>query len=331
MLYKPGTNEKSDSDSSLERKYLRYVLICFYGSSLDEMAHKIRDEASKCMNQLLQSPSGYKLFVSWSTILDNLCLQSLPMLEAMKNDQGDDLFPGLRSRLIKNNDAYDAKELISIIQSIPNNKTDLGQVIAMMSNSWIGESLQAIFDTELRDHSFVVEGKPITVGDVMARVSWQCGIYPAWIKELCESKTFGRETKALLNDMETARVKHESSLTSLLLPHGLKSEAKRNHGKLVYTKTKVLLGHARLLEKIQSQCVVRLEVMWGKFAEERVKTQKVQRWSDQIETLGLSVQDLKSVLEHMKRKGDDGGDSDDDDVADTVRSRKAVKRSRRWI
>jgi len=174
-----------------------------------------------------------------------------------------------------------------------------------------------------------VEGNPITVGDVVARVSWQCGIYPAWIKELCESKTFGRETKALLHEMETARVKHKSSLTTLLLPNGLKSEAKRNHGKLVYTKTKVLLGHTRLLEKIQSQCVVRLEVMWGKFTEEIVKTRKVQHWSDQIETLGLSVQDLKSVLEHMKRKGDDGGS--DDDVVEPVRSRKAAKRSRRWI
>ena len=70
-------DEKSDSDPSLERKYLRHVLICFYGSSLDKMAHKIRDEASKCMNQLMQSPSGYKLVVSWSMILDNLCLQSL--------------------------------------------------------------------------------------------------------------------------------------------------------------------------------------------------------------------------------------------------------------
>ena len=173
----------------------------------------------------------------------------------------------------------------------------------MMNESWIGEPLRKLFDMELHEHSFAVNGKPITVGNVVARVSWQCGTYPAWINELCESKAFGREAKSLLKELDVLCVNHKSSLTTLLLPQGIKGEAKRIHGKLVHSNTKSLLGHVRVLEKAQRQCISKLEIIWGKFVEEENKSRNVQRWMEQIQILGLKVQDLESVLEHMKRKG----------------------------
>lgn len=293
-------DERSDDYFSAERKYLRHVLGKFYAPSLDNMAQKIRDEASKCLTQLFESLCDYEFYVSRGTLLDKLCLQSLQSLEAIKDDQGGHLFHGLRARVIKDN--YDAEELISIIKTFPSN-TDLGQVISMMKETWIGEPLGKLFDMELHEHSFAVNGKPITVGNVVARVSWQCGIYPAWIQELHESKMFGCEVKSVLNELDVVRAKYKSSLTSLLLPQGLKGEAKRIHGRLVHSNPKILLGNVRLLEKDQHQCIFKLERIWGKFVEEEEKSRNVQRWMEQLQTLGLKVQDLESVLEHMKRKG----------------------------
>lgn len=318
MITKLEVEDKSAFGMSIEREFLR-VMILKYKAQLSDMTNFIRIETKKHVDQLLGVSIRQTFYISQLSIVDALCKKSLPELEDMKTSTGDVCFPDLRKNLVEfNNDQLSVGDFVGLLKELYRKQsftpTDLGCVVSMMQTSWVNWPLKDVFSMLLVNHSFTLGQQPITVGNVMARVMWQNRTYPQWINTLLASSKYKSETQSLIDELESKRIKYRVETTPLLLPLGMNAEAKRIHGKLVHGRTKALLGNISRLAQCQNKIRLNLERVWETYCQASTLDAKLDLWTRNIERLGLDVDQLEEVIEHMKRKkGVEEGDGEEGD------------------
>jgi hypothetical protein len=265
---------------------------------LNTMALQIRNEATQSLNKMLGSECE-PIYISWSCMVDELCMRRLSELETMEDEHHNVRFPGLRALLSKHD--YSIKEMIDVLK-MQNTNTDVGEVIQALDETWATLPLSEVFKRTLPHHGFVLNQNPITIESVMARVEWQLHNYPAWIDVLLINAHHGPQVKKILDNLESTRSKINLNTTPLLLPFGMHNEAKRDHGKFLHKKPKALMGKVDALAKEQRRALRDLEYRWSECCDASVREKKMNRWVDQIQAMGLQPQDVEDVLHHMTKR-----------------------------